>query len=83
MGGITKYRIIKHYNPKGKLTWYRAEFVKNDTTIKSSRYKKVRMAQNWLYATTKIWCKSVEKEQRVEQDGKSIIIPLGTEDLIV
>lgn len=80
-----EYAIIQHRNPQGRVTWYRSVYV-NDKGQKvfSSRYGKgcLRLAQNWLYANIHIWCKVVNKEQRiVDADGRSKIIQLGQEQI--
>lgn len=84
----TDAKIIRHKNPSGKVTWHRATFIDERGQLRCSpRYHGKcsitrKCAQNWLYATTRIWCKIMTIEQRVVgPDGKSIIVNLGQEEI--
>lgn len=86
---ISSFKIIRHKNPKGKTTWYRAVYYdEKGRAHKSSIYNgnltiARRNAQNWLYANTEIWCKIATVEQRVvTPDGVSTIVIQGTEAII-
>lgn len=84
-----KYKIIRHRNPKGKTTWWRAVYYdEQNRAHKSPCYKGQaswarRAAQNWLYANIHIWCKIANIEQRVvDEEGKSQIVQQGTQEII-
>ena len=85
-----KYKIIRHKNPKGRTTWYRAMYWDESGQIHKSAYYRTgnkctarRAAQSWLYANIKVWCKVANVEQRVVgPDGKSTIVQQGTEEII-
>ena len=83
------YKIIRHKNPQGRTTWYRAIFYdENGRAHKSCVYggnlaTARRRAQNWLYANIHIWCKVAHVEQRVSTEkGQPHIVQLGTEEII-
>lgn len=85
----TNVKIIRHKNPKGRTTWYRAIFYDEKGRVyKSPCYDGKKSwsrhaAQNWLYANTHIWVKIANVEQRVVgPDGKSIVQQLGTEEIV-
>lgn len=83
-------RVIRHKNPKGKTTWYRSLFYDERGQVHKSPYYRCgnklnarRAAQSWLYANTKVWCKTAHVEQRVvDEEGKSQIVQLYTEEII-
>lgn len=59
-----KHKIIRHKNPNGSTTWYRAVYYDEKGRVhKSPCYHcgncgwARRSAQNWLYANIHIWCK--------------------------
>lgn len=83
------FKIIRHKNPKGKTTWYRAVYcdehcrVHKSLTYHGNLAAARRKAQNWLYAQIHIWCTTAHIEQRViSPDGTSSIIPVGQEEII-
>lgn len=84
-----EYKIIRHKNPKGKTTWYRAIFYDDSgrahksVTYHGNLATARRRAQNWLYANTHVWCNVAHIEQRINTEkGQPHIIQLGTEDII-
>lgn len=84
------FKIIRHLNPSGKTTWYRAVYCDEQRRIhKSPVYGHApnstnrRRAQSWLYANIHVWCKTAHVEQRVvTSDGKSQIIFIRQEEII-
>ena len=86
---ISSFKIIRHKNPKGKTTWYRAIYydeqgrVHKSNTYHGNMATARRNAQSWLYANIQVWCKIATIEQRViSSDGVSTIIEQGTEEII-
>lgn len=84
-----EYRIIRHKNPNGRVTWHRAVYWdEKGRPHYSPRYTGAnsvtkRAAQNWLYANIHIWCKIMHVEQRIiGPDGNRIIIQQGIEEII-
>lgn len=86
-----EFKIIRHKNPKGKTTWYRAIYYdEKGRAHKSPTYHgnnnmgtARRRAQSWLYANIHQWCKIAHVEQRiVDENGKSQITFLHTEEII-
>lgn len=87
--GKVSYKIIRHKNPQGRTTWYRAVYYdEQGVAHKSPCYGKNmtsarRAAQNWLYANIHIWCTIAYVEQRTHtENGQPHIIQLGTEEII-
>ena len=83
------YTIIRHKNPKGKDTWWRAIFHdEQGRAHKSPTYHGQaswarRSAQNWLYANIHCWCNIAVVEQRIiDENGNSKHIVLRTEEII-
>lgn len=85
-----KHKIIRHKNPNGRTTWYRAVYYDEKGRVHKSPYYHCgncgwarRFAQNWLYANIHIWCKIAHVEQRIKTEkGIPDIIQLGTEEII-
>lgn len=84
------YKIIRHKNPKGKTTWYRAVYYDEKGQVHKSpvypcgnKLGYRRKAQSWLYVNIHIWCKFAHVEQRiVDENGNSQITFLYTEEII-
>lgn len=83
------YKIIRHKNPKGKTTWYRAVYydekgqVHKSSVYGGSNLNARRRAQAWLYANIHVWCKIAHVEQRiVDENGNSQVTFLYTEEIV-
>ena len=87
---LTGHKIIRHKNPKGRTTWYRAIYYDEIGRVhKSPCYHcgncswARRSAQNWLYANIHIWCNNAHVEQRVVgEDGHGVIVHIGFEEIL-
>lgn len=83
------YKIIRHKNPSGKTTWYRAIYydekgrVHKSVTYHGNLATARRRAQNWLYANIHIWCKTAYIEQRIKTEkGQPHIVQVGIEEIV-
>lgn len=76
-----QFKIIRHQNPKGKTTWYRAIYydeqgVKHKSPCYMCGNMAVarRSAQNWLYANIQKWCKTAIVMRRQEGSKQELFI---------